>query len=199
MNTKRIIGITGASGMLYAKRVLEILIAMPGELHLIISEMGWEVLKHELTARHNTFAAFIDELKGAGAIEAEVIIHDIHNLFAPIASGSFQTTGMAIIPCSMKTLSAVATGYTGNLMQRAADVTLKEKRPLILVVRETPFNTVHLKNMVAASEAGATIMPASPGFYNRPETLDDIADFMAGRVLDHLNINYPNAPRWEGE
>ncbi len=198
MKKRIIVGITGASGIIYAQRVIEILLTLPTEIHLIISDMGWKILKHEIKVQYDDFTELIKDLKNDRKVQADVIIHDNTNLFAPVASGSFPTHCMVVIPCSMKTLSAVATGYTNNLIQRAADVTLKEKRPLILVTRETPLSLIHLKNMVTAAEAGATIMPASPGFYNHPQSIDDLVDFAAARILDHLNIEYPHIMRWKG-
>jgi 4-hydroxy-3-polyprenylbenzoate decarboxylase len=194
-----IVGITGASGIIYAQRFLKILLTLPTEIHLIVSEMGWKILKHEMKVQYNDFPELIKNLANDREVHADVITHDNRDLFAPVASGSFPAHCMVVIPCSMKTLSAVATGYTDNLIQRAADVTLKEKRPLILVTRETPLSLIHLKNMVTAAEAGATIMPASPGFYNHPQSIDDLVDFTAVRILDHLNIEYPHIMRWNGK
>ncbi|MCD6152390.1 MAG: UbiX family flavin prenyltransferase [Syntrophobacterales bacterium] len=198
MKKRIIVGITGASGIIYARRVIEILLTLPTEIHLIISDMGWKILKHEIKVQYDDLTELIKDLKNDRKVQADVIIHDNTDLFAPVASGSFPAHCMVVIPCSMKTLSAVATGYTNNLIQRAADVTLKEKRPLILVTRETPLSLIHLKNMVTAAEAGATIMPASPGFYNHPQSINDLVDFAAVRILDHLNIEYPHIMKWKG-
>ncbi len=198
MNRGIIVGISGASGARYAVRLLEILLKRPLHIHLIISEMGAKVLAHELRIPREELQGLFDQMRSARGVKAEMVVHDPNDLFAPVASGSFLTQAMVVIPCSMKTLAAVAAGYTSNLLERAADVTLKERRPLILVTRETPLNRIHLQNMLRAHEAGATIMPASPGFYHHPQTIEDLTTFIAGRVLDHLGIERPDSPRWEG-
>ena len=198
MNKGIIVGISGASGARYAVRLLEILLKRPLRIHLIISEMGAKVLAHELRIPREDMQGLFDQMRSARGVKAEMVIHDPNDMFAPVASGSFLTQAMVVIPCSMKTLAAVAAGYTSNLLERAADVTLKERRPLILVTRETPLNRIHLQNMLRAHEAGATIMPASPGFYHHPQTIEDLTTFIAGRVLDHLGIEKPDSPRWEG-
>ena len=196
MTHRLVIGISGASGSLYARKLLQVLSSLPGELHLIVSDMGRHVLAHELQIPDLNVGDFVRSLAGGSSLAADIVIHDNNDMFAPLASGSFKTSGMVIIPCSMKTLSAVTTGYSHNLISRAADVTMKEKRPLVLVTRETPLSLIHLKNMCAAAEAGATVMPASPGFYNHPQSVDDLVESMVGRVLDHLNIKLPGMVRW---
>lgn len=197
---KRIIlGITGATGAVYAVRLLEPLLATGVETHLVISEAGLQVMAHELKIGKEDIPDKLASLARVPACPGRLIQHDCHDLFASIASGSFEADGMAIIPCSMKTLSAVAHGYTLTLLERAADVCLKERRPLVLVVRETPLNRVHLSNMLAAHDAGAIIMPASPGFYHHPQTLDDLVDFVISRVLDQLKIAPPHPIRWRAE
>ncbi|MBU2227220.1 MAG: UbiX family flavin prenyltransferase [Proteobacteria bacterium] len=198
MNKGIIVGITGASGAGYALRLLENLLSLPLQVHLIVSEMGAKVLAHELKISPGEVQGLFDRMRSAKGVRAEMVVHDPNDMFAPVASGSFPVRAMAIIPCSMKTLAAVAGGYTSNLLERAADVTLKEKRPLILVIRETPLSRIHLTNMLKAQEAGATIMPASPGFYHHPQTIGDLTTFIAGRVLDHLGIEQPDIPRWGG-
>lgn len=198
MNKGIIVGITGASGAAYALRLLDLLLFLPLPIHLIVSEMGTKVLAHELKIAPGKVRGMFEKMRSTEGVRAEMVMHDPNDMFAPVASGSFPVHGMAIIPCSMKTLAAVAGGYTSNLLERAADVTLKERRPLILVVRETPLSRVHLTNMLKAQEAGATIMPASPGFYHRPRTIGELTTFMAGRVLDQLGIERPDIPRWGG-
>lgn len=193
---KIIIGITGASGALYAVRLIQVLRKNPVESHIIVSDMGLQVLAHELKIPKDDISGMLAAMPENGETRGKVIIHDVHDMFAPVASGSFRTNGMVIIPCSMKTLSAVANGYTGNLLERAADVTLKERMPLILVTRESPLGRVHITNMLKAHEAGATIMPACPGFYHHPETIGDLADFVVTRVMDQIKIDYPNPLRW---
>ena len=194
MNNNIIIGISGASGMVYAVGLIEALSMLPGEIHLIISEVALKVFKYE---QSREFDEIISSIIKTG--KARIIIHDNNDLFASVASGSFNTGGMVIIPCSMKSLSAVANGYTENLIERAADVTLKERRPLILLTRETPLSLIHLNNMVKAVQAGAIVMPASPGFYHHPEKIEDIVNFMTSRVLDHLKMDYQFAVRWRGK
>jgi len=196
MNKRIIIGISGASGAIYAVKLIEALLAREFQLHIVISEIGAKVFAHELNIRHEDIAGLFSRMNSKSETRGELIMHDSEDMFAPIASGSFPAHAMVIIPCSMKTLAAVAAGYTANLLVRAADVTLKEKRPLILVTRETPLSHLHLKNMLTAHEAGATIMPASPGFYHHPQSIDDLAAFIVGRVLDHLNIEHSASPRW---
>jgi 4-hydroxy-3-polyprenylbenzoate decarboxylase len=196
MNKKIIIGISGASGAHYAVKLIEALLARDYRIHLIISEIGAQVFAHEFTIRREDIPGFFSVMCGKSGTSGEIIMHDCNDIFAPVASGSYQASAMVIIPCSMKTLAAVTAGYTANLLERAADVTLKERRPLILVPRETPLSRIHLKNMLAAHEAGATILPASPGFYHHPQSIDDLAAFITGRILDHLKIEHHNSPRW---
>ncbi|MDR3102452.1 MAG: UbiX family flavin prenyltransferase [Methanocalculaceae archaeon] len=177
-----VVGVTGASGMLYAKRLIEALTKTDGtEMYLIISD----------TARA---VACLEEVALSGY---PVHYEENCNLSAGIASGSFLFDAMVVIPCSMKSLAAIANGYSTTLIARAADVCLKERRKLILVPRETPYSRVHLINMLAAHDAGAVIMPASPSFYTHPQTLDDLADQVAARVLDHCKIPHIIGARWK--
>ena len=178
---KRIVlAITGASGILYAKRVLDA-IAGTAEVHVIISDAAKTVAAYE----------------GVSVDGYPVIYEDNAALDAGIASGSFRYDAMIIVPCSMKTLAAVAHGYADSLITRAADVALKERRPLILVPRETPYNRIHLTNMLAAHDAGAVIMPASPPLYSHPSTLDELADTIVARILDHCGIEHTLGNRWK--
>jgi 4-hydroxy-3-polyprenylbenzoate decarboxylase len=176
-----VVGVTGASGILYARRLLE-LIGSSAMVHLVVSDVANIIASHEGVT-----------LEGFPAIN-----YDNHHLAAKLSSGSFQHDGMVIIPCSMKTLAAIVHGFSNNLITRAADVTLKEERPLILVLREMPFNRVHLQNMLAAYDAGATVMVASPAFYHRPTTIDDLVDMVVARVLDHLDLPHQLPVAWEG-
>ncbi|RQD80646.1 MAG: UbiX family flavin prenyltransferase [Methanocalculus sp. MSAO_Arc2] len=176
-----VIGVSGASGMIYAKRLIEIL-HKECRVHLVVSETG------ELIA----------DLEGVSFSGFDVIREENKDLSAGIASGSFQFDGMVIVPCSMKTLAGIAHGISNTLIGRAADVCLKEKRPLILVPRETPYSRVHLINMLAAHDAGAVILPASPPFYQRPEQIADLADMIVSRILDHLGIKHTIGSRWSG-
>ncbi len=186
MDKKRIIlAITGASGTVYATSIIK---AVNGrddvELHVIISDAAKKVLSLETDLSPDALTA------GATAVHAP------DNIAAPPASGSWQHDGMIICPCSMASLSAVANGYGHNLIHRAADVTLKEGKKLVLVPRETPLSTIHLKNMLAARQAGAIILPACPGFYHRPESIEDLADHLAGKILDQLDIPHELFARW---
>jgi len=180
-----VVAITGASGMLYARELFAYLDKRPDlEVHAVVSEAGEQVLRLELGL---TFP----EVTGP-----RVIRHHVRDFAAPLASGSFLHQGMVVIPCTMGTLGAIAQGQSRNLIHRAAEVTLKERRPLILVVRETPLSLVHLRNMVAAAEAGATIFPAMPSFYQRPENLREMAQNFVARLLDHLLVPHDLGKRW---
>ena len=182
-----IVAISGASGAVYGARLLQVLQAMPGiELHLVVSDAGWRNLQHELDM-------------GRAAIEALAHqVHDVRNVGAAIASGSFQCAGMVIAPCSMRTLAAVAHGLSDNLLTRAADVVLKERRRLVMLVRESPLHLTHLRNMVAVTEMGAIVCPPLPAFYLRPQSVGDIVDHSVARALDLLGVPHDLAPRWEG-
>ncbi|MCG2869764.1 MAG: UbiX family flavin prenyltransferase [Vulcanisaeta sp.] len=181
-----IVGITGASGVIYGVRFLEAIkrYASDSEVHLVISNAAVRVLRHELGLDREYIARLADRVYGEDELDA------------PIASGSFRHDGMVIIPCSMKTLASIAHGIADNLITRAADVTLKERRKLILVIRETPLNLVHIRNMELVTLAGAIVMPASPAFYHRPRSIDDLVNFIVGRVLDLLGIENDLYSRW---
>jgi len=181
MTKEFVVGVTGASGVIYARRLLEVLCDR-ATVHIVISD----------TARQLAGIEGV-ELDGFDAIYAEN-----SNLAADIASGSFCYDGMAIVPCSMKTLAAVSNGLADNLIGRAADVCLKERRPLLLLLREMPLSRIHLKNMLAADEAGATVMIASPPFYQHPKTIDDLVDMVVARVLDHMKVEHNLGTRWSG-
>lgn len=185
MNRKIVVALTGASGSAYGVRLVEALSSEGREVLLVVSRAGETVLELE------TGLSSRDLLK-----PGVVLLHE-EEIAASIASGSFRTEGMVIAPCSMKTLTAVATGQAANLIQRAADVTLKEKRRLILVPRETPLNRIHLDNMLKAHDAGALIMPAMPAFYGKPGGIDDLVDSLTGRILDSLGIENNLATRWK--
>lgn len=181
MKKEIVVGVTGASGAIYARRLLGVL-CEHATVHLIISDVAAKIAAHEGIMFEGLNAEY----------------HGNDKLFASIASGSHSYDGMVVIPCSSKTLAAIANGYADNLITRTADVCLKEHRTCILVTREMPLSTIHLKNMLAAHEAGATIMPASPGFYSRPETIDDLVDMVVARVLDHLGVEHTLGKRWSG-
>lgn len=181
---KLVIAITGASGAIYGIRILEELKKKNVESHLIISKWGGVTIEKE-----TDYA--IEEVKALAARA-----YDENDMAAPISSGSFKCDGMIVAPCSMKTLSGIAHGYTEDLIIRAADVTIKEKRKLILMVRETPLNPMHLENMLKLSRIGVTIMPPVPAFYTKPETFDDVINQTVGRVLDQFGIEIDNMKRW---
>jgi len=176
-----VVGVTGASGMIYAERLLAVT-AGRCRIHLIVSET----------------AEMIAELEGVSFSGFDAIHETNSDLAAGIASGSFRFDGMVIVPCSMKSLAGIAHGISDSLIARAADVCLKERRPLVLVPRETPYSRVHLVNMLAAHDAGALILPASPPFYQKPEGISDLADMIVSRILDHLRIEHSIGTRWSG-
>jgi 4-hydroxy-3-polyprenylbenzoate decarboxylase len=178
-----IVAVTGASGSLYAKRLLEELRTRNVEIHLILSETGSLVAKEELGG--------VEELK---ALADEV--YDPQDLRAPPTSGSFKVDGMIIVPASMKTVAAIAHGYSGNLITRAADVQLKEGRTLILVPRETPLSPIHLRNLLRLSLLGVKIIPASPAFYHKPKRINDLIDFIVGKILEQLGFEHNLYEPW---
>ena len=194
------VAITGASGALYALRTLRALMMCGLQIDLIVSEFGWMLLREEggFEGKQAEFPDFLLGNYGNELGRGTVTLHAAGNMAATIASGSVKSMGMAVVPCSMKYVSSIATGSSTNLIERSADVTLKENRPLVLVPRETPLNLIHLRNLTAAAEAGASILPAMPAFYQRPETFDDLADFLAGRVLNLLGIDHDLFPPWQG-
>jgi flavin prenyltransferase len=190
-----VVGITGASGAPYAVRLLQALTAAHRPVSLIVSKYGMRLLATESGIES------MDALRDAVGIEGwasyvEVFSNDDRG--APPASGSARTAGMIVCPCSMGTLSAIAAGSSRSLIERAADVTLKEQRKLILVPRETPLSAIHLGNMLRLARAGAVVMPASPGFYHRPKQISDLIDFVVARMLDHLGVEQSIAARWKG-
>ena len=194
------VAVTGASGAIYTLRTLRALLMNGDEVHLIVSGFGWMLLREEggFEGKQSEFGNFLTDRYGVELTNGRVIVHQIGNMAAPVASGSVGLRGMVVVPCSMKYLANIAHGASGNLIERAADVTLKERRPLILVPRETPMNLIHLRNMTAAAEVGAAILPAMPAFYQKPETFDDLADFIAGRILNLLGIEHELFPPWTG-
>ncbi|WP_454781346.1 UbiX family flavin prenyltransferase [Legionella sp. WA2022007384] len=186
MSTPRIIiGITGASGMIYGIRLLELLRPTSIETHLIVSKSAQLTRKYESNLSLTEVKALAD------------VYHSWNDVGASIASGSFQTMGMIIAPCSMKTLAEIAHGTSDNLIGRAADVTLKERRRLVLMPRESPLHLGHLQNMVSLTQQGAIMCPATPAFYTKPETIDDIINYSVGRILDLFNIDV-GITRWQG-
>jgi 4-hydroxy-3-polyprenylbenzoate decarboxylase len=195
-NRPIVFAITGASGAPYAVRLLGQLVAAKRPVQLIVSSHGLRLLRTEtaLTSVEDLRAAV-----GAKAWDRYVTAYDDGDRGAAPASGSALNAGMVICPCSMGTLSAVSVGASRSLVERAADVALKERRPLVLVTRETPLSAIHLENMLRLTHAGAVVMPASPGFYHRPRSVDDLVDFIVARVLDHLGVEHDLVKRWKGE
>ena len=184
---KIVVGISGGSGSIYAISLLKALKELNIETHLVVSGMGEYVTEHECGVN-------LEELKSLATY-----CHDNKNFAAPIASGSFKVDKMIVLPCSMKTLSAIANGYSDSLLSRACDVTIKEGRKLILVPRETPLSPIHLENMLKLSKLGVTIFPPSPGFYSHPETIEDMVLNMTGRLLDMMDVENNLVNRWEGQ
>src|SRR6266542_529012 len=194
------LGITGASGALYATRTLAALLERGTHVEVVVSEYGRRLLRDELgdAATVDQIVPYLTDTYGAGVGAGSINLHSNRDLGATIASGSHGCSGMAIVPCSMKTLAAVAHGLSRNLIERAADVMLKEKRRLVIVPRETPMSLPQLRNMVLCAEAGAMILPATPAFYQQPKTLDDLADFIAGKILSALGFDHDLFAPWTG-
>lgn len=195
------LAITGASGVQYGLRLLECLVRADRDVFLMISKAARVVIGTEtdlkLPPQPNATADFFTQLYGARVGQVRVFGDD--QWTAPVASGSGAPSRMVVCPCSTGTLSSLATGACNNLVERAADVALKERRQLILVPREAPYHEVHLANMLLLTRMGATILPASPGFYNRPRSVEDMVDFVVARILDHLDVAQTLAPRWGGD
>jgi flavin prenyltransferase len=179
-----VVGISGGSGSIYGVALLKVLQELGVETHLVVSTLGEYVTEHECDMN-------LEELKSLATY-----YHENKDLAAPIASGSFLTDAMVIVPCSMKTISAVANGLSDNLLTRAADVTIKENRKLIVVPRETPLSSIHLENMLKLSRTGVTVLPASPGFYSHPESIGDMVSSIVARILDQMRIEHNLIPRW---
>jgi flavin prenyltransferase len=188
-----VLAITGASGAPYGVRLLEVLAQGGIPVWLVVSSHGWRLLEHECGI--DSLAA-LQRATGGKARWKTVTVLDDSDRGARPASGSARTQGMVICPCSMGTLAAIAHGTSRSLVERAADVALKERRRLILVTRETPLSLVHARNIVAATEAGATVLPAAPGFYHRPKRIEELVDFIVQRVIDHLDLEIELTPRW---
>ena len=195
------IAVTGASGAVYATRTLAALLERGVDVELIVSDYGRRLLRDELgeQASVDRLVSFLIDKYGAGVGAGTMTVHSNRDLGATLASGSHGCSGMAIVPCSMKTLAAVAHGLSRNLIERAADVMLKERRRLVIVPRETPMSLPQLRNMVLCAEAGAMILPAMPAFYQQPKTLDDLADFIAGKILSALGFEHSLYPAWTGQ
>jgi len=197
-----VVGISGGSGAPYTRRVIEGLVEAGHDAKIVVTDAGRRVFEIELGIALTGDPAddtriLTDNLdlgSGSGSIE----LFDQRNVAATIASGSYECEGMVVVPCSMGTLARIATGISSNLLERAADAALKERRRLVLVPRETPLSLIHLRNMTAVTEAGAIVMPAMPGFYHLPESVNELVDMIAGRVLDGLGVNSTLLRRWQG-
>ncbi|TCS84141.1 UbiX family flavin prenyltransferase [Tepidibacillus fermentans] len=188
------VGITGASGVIYGVRLVQELLKLGHKVHLVVTEAGWQVFEQELDWNAgNRQSIILEQWQKFGG---ELHYHTLQDFSAPIASGSYQTDGMVVIPCSMGTLSGIAHGASGNLLERAADVVLKEGKKLIIVPRETPLNQIHLKNMLKLAQAGAKILPAMPGFYHKPKTMEELVNHLIGKVLDSLEVEHSLFKRW---
>jgi 4-hydroxy-3-polyprenylbenzoate decarboxylase len=179
-----VVGISGATGIIYASRLLELLKPTDVETHLVVSRAGDITRSQETDLTPERMRGLAD------------VTYTIGNIAAPLASGSFKTIGMVVLPCSMKTLAEIATGLSESLLSRAADVTLKERRRLVLMVRETPLNLIHLRNMLSVTEAGAIVFPPVPAFYTEPSSIDDMVTQTVGRILDLFDIETPGIRRW---
>ena len=182
---KLTIAITGASGVIYGKRLLEVLRNKKIETHLVISQAAEKIIAHELGTTKESLEKLANH------------VYEVNDWSSPIVSGSFKTDGMVIAPCSMKTLAGIANGFAENVILRAADVALKEKRKLILVPRETPLNTIHLQNILDLAKQGAIIVPAMPAYYHQPKNIQALVDFIVGRVMDLLGIEHALYKRWQ--
>ncbi|AOT69625.1 UbiX family flavin prenyltransferase [Geosporobacter ferrireducens] len=189
---KIVVGITGASGSIYAKVLIEELLKRGIYTHVIFTDNGKKVMQYETSLDIEKWMKLLKEKYNH--IKAE----DINNLFSGVASGSYKFDAVIVLPCSMGTLAEISNGLSKNLLCRVADVALKENRKLVIVPRETPLNAIHLENMLKLSKLGVTILPAIPGFYHKPETLDDLVNFVVGKILDNLSIENELFKKWEG-
>lgn len=196
MNDPICIGITGASGAVYAVRLLEVLRATGWHVMLSISPSGRDVIRQELKLSIDLDDFRLDQLLPAADVRGKIEYFHWQDYMGPMASGSFLTAGMVVCPCSGSTLSAIAAGASGNLVQRAAEVHLKERRKLVLVPRETPLSLAHIENMRRVTEAGAVVLPASPGWYHDVHELSDLVDFVVARICDQLGVEHSLTKRW---
>jgi 4-hydroxy-3-polyprenylbenzoate decarboxylase len=197
-NRRVIIGVTGASGGIYALRTIRAFLIYGFEVHLIVSDYGNFVLKDEcgVDLKQNDPMSVFKSIYGEEVLRGSIIKYNHKDMTARISSGSFESDGMVVVPCSVKTLSGIASGTSSNLIERSADVCLKENRLLVLVFRETPLNLIHIQNMLMLTQAGAKILPASPAFYHKPKNFDDLADFIAGKVLSLFKVEHNLYKKW---
>jgi 4-hydroxy-3-polyprenylbenzoate decarboxylase len=194
-----VVGITGASGAVYGVTLCRRLLEAGFQLHLVLTDAGWRVLKEELGWDATRRADALRSAFGDAVSDGRLVYHPLGDIGAGIASGSFRSEGMVVIPCSMGSLSAIANGSSTNLLTRAADVMMKEGRPLLLVPRETPLNAIHLENMLKLARLGVRIIPAMPAFYHGPQSLDDLVAFMVGKVMDNMGVSNNLFNRWGEE
>jgi len=197
MGERILLGITGASGTIYAERAVQCLLPKVDRLYILFTDAGREVARHELLPEHRD-CLLLKFLEGEVPPEwrAKVRLLKNDDFFAPVASGSSVPSSMLILPCSMGTLARVAQGVSSNLMERAADVVLKERKRLVICPREMPLNAIHLRHMLSLTQMGAMIVPPSPAFYQKPKTMEDMIDFITGRILESLNIEHDLYARW---
>ncbi|MGV8905394.1 MAG: UbiX family flavin prenyltransferase [Acetobacterium sp.] len=188
---KIIIGITGASGSIYAKRIIEVLLEKGYDLHIICTANGEKVMKYETGIELDKWVADLKKRY------AHIQLEELDNMFSGVASGSYAYDAVIILPCSMGTLAEISQGYSKNLLTRVADVAIKENRKLVIVPRETPFNAIHLENMLKLARLGVRIIPAMPGFYHMPETIESLVDFVVGKILDNLLIENTLFEKWK--
>lgn len=202
MRENVVVAITGASGSLYAMRIIRALLLQDVHIHLVLSDYAKVVINEEYLSGLNFSMPLSGQIRSLFQLNAdcgEMTEYPLKNQAAAISSGSFQSRGMIVVPCSMKTLAGIANGFSSNLIERAADVMLKERRPLIVVARETPLSLIHLRNMTSLTESGGIILPAMPAFYQQPKNFDDLGDFIAGRALSLLGYDHQLFTTWTGK
>lgn len=197
MKKRIVVGISGASGIPYAFCMIEELLKNGHEVHLIVTEAAWRVMKEEHGVSIQLRETFFQ--KRYGHLPGKLVYHPLKDIGASIASGSFPVDGMVVIPCSMATLARIALGISSNLLERAADVMIKERHPLVIVPRETPLSPIHLENMLKLANNGVVILPAMPAFYTHPQTIEDMVRFVAGKALDQLGVHHQLYKRWKEE
>ncbi|TGN19938.1 UbiX family flavin prenyltransferase [Leptospira idonii] len=196
---KLVVGLAGASGSIYAARFLRALSEIPGDTYFTVSPASLRIFSEEYETKVSNAEDVLDFIQQRWKPETKHKFHirDFFDIGSDIASGSNSWDAMVVVPCSMKTVASINAGFTENLIERAADVSLKERRRLIVVPRETPYNRIHLRNMLSLDEAGGIIVPASPGFYQMPKSLDDLGDFIAGRIFNLLGVESELFPKWD--
>ena len=195
-----VIGLSGASGTVYGTRLIEKLVELDWEVHLLVSSSAWRVMQSELGIEGASPSTPLSKWINLPQerLDRQLFTYNIRDIAAPMASGTFKARAMIVIPASMKTVAALAHGYTDNLLTRCADCFMKERRPLIVVPRETPLSTIHLRNLTTLSECGAHIIPAMPGFYHNPQSMDELIDFMVMKVMDAAGIEHTYDMAWKG-